>query len=160
MSLLTLNGAGGGPTSAQPLQAQTTKSQSEPSKESQATQPTTSPQDIAKQLAKPVDEAGRSETVGLLAGRSEITSQMVEQRLTKAADELSHARNQAARITSEMQAEGLIPADAPGSERGADSLNKGLAQADAMTREKVENAFTQARELGATQQSPTTSLIV
>lgn len=157
---MPLNANGAGPPSSQPLQAQTTRNLAEPSQGSQASQPTTSPQEIATQLSKPVQEAARSEVVDHRIGRTEITSQMVEQRLTTAAEELSHARAQAARITGEMQAEGLIPSNAPRSEIGNSGADGGPNRTDEVTREKAESAFAQTKEIDATADSPTTSRIV
>lgn len=155
MSQLPLNTIGTGPPAAQI--SQTNKSQVEPSQTSNAT---TQPRETVTQIAKPVEEVSRSETVELLVGRTEITSQMVESRLTIAAEELSQARAQTARITGEMQAEGLIPYANTRSDVASDGVNKAQAQTDVVSREAVENAYAQTKDIDATKDNATASRIV
>jgi hypothetical protein len=141
MMQVPMNANGIGPPALQPLQALTTGNQAEPNEVPQAAQPETPSQEIAAPQSRPVQEAAHSEVVDQRIGRTEITSQTVELRLTKAAEEFSQARAQAARITGEMQAQGLIPSNSA-------------------AHEKAENAFAQTRAIESAAVNSTTSRIV
>ena len=144
MSILPVNMSAGGLPASPLTQTQTV---AEPRKGVSATQPSTPVQEVAKAVTRPVEQSTAPQSTDPLAQKVEVGAQLSEWKVPDAADELAEVRAEAARLTGELQAKGLLGSQA-------------AARDETMIGKQAENAFAETRNLEAAVSGPTVTKVL